>query len=113
MVNNKGLLRSQNCLSITLQVKCKVSVNLSLLELCRTVAFTRNCNLYYNCKVTKNNRHYQIFVYFSLVIQKQFVSLQQTFRKTKAEMNNNNTDPTPCPSLQGEGQGVGSVTLVI
>ena len=72
MVNNKGLLRSQNCLSITLQVKCKVSANLSLLELCRTVAFTRNCNLYYNCKVTKNNRDDQIFAYYSLVIQKQF-----------------------------------------
>jgi hypothetical protein len=61
MVNNKGLLRSQNCLSITLQVKCKVSANPSLLELCRTVAFTRNCNLYYNCKVTKNNRDMQVF----------------------------------------------------
>ena len=84
MVNNKGLLRSQNCLSITLQVKCKVSANLSLLELCRTVAFTRNCNLYYNCKVTKNNRHYQIFVYFSLVIQKQFVSLQADKQTTEA-----------------------------
>jgi hypothetical protein len=39
-----------------------------------------------------------IFPLFTLHFSLYFIPLQQTFRKTKAEMNNNNTDPTPCPS---------------
>ena len=43
-------------------------------------------------------RRQQFFQYSLFTFPFFFVPLQQTFRKTKAEMNNNNTDPTPCPS---------------